>query len=131
MSLLHPQYIDEITQNKGDLTTFKNDLTNAIEGAFPTGRMPYNRVRVALVRWDLDNTHAEDSVNEIQKVFKAYAYACRAYIIQAQSTTINPERSLNNILHDFGSAGEKGDLSIFYYAGHSIWDKRLRVLQFQ
>lgn len=131
MSLLHPQYIDETAQNKGDLTTFKNDLTKAIESAFPTGRMPYNRVRVALVHWDLDDIHAEDSVNEIQKVFQDYGYACRKYILQAQSATISLERSLQKILHEFGFAGEKGDLSIFYYAGRSIWDQRLRVLQFQ
>ena len=131
MSLLHPRNIDEISQSKTNLTTFKDDLTRAIEGAFPTGRMPYNRVRAALVYWDVDDTNAKQSVDEIEKLFQDYGYVCKKFIIPAQSTTVSPLRFLQKALYDLGLVGEKNDLTIFYYAGHSVWDQNLRVLQFQ
>lgn len=131
MSSLHPQNVDEITKSKTKLITFKEDLNRAIIGAFPTGRMPYNRVRVALVHWDLDDTKADKSVEEIRKTFEDYGFACRTFIIPAKSTTTTPEFFLRKILYQLGDAGETGDLTIFYYAGHSVWDQAAQILQFQ
>lgn len=132
MSLLHPDNIDEITKSRTDFLTFKEDLNHAIVGAFPTGRMPYNRVRALLVRWDVDdNTHSDRSVDEIEHLFQEYGFACSKKVISTQSTIINPERCLQNMLLDLGRAGEAGDLTIFYYAGHGIWDERQHFLEIQ
>lgn len=131
MSSLHPQNIDEITQSKSNLVTLKEDLTRAIIGAFPTGRMPYHRVRAALVHWDVDDTKANKSVEEIERTFEDYGFACTKFIIPARSNTISPDRFLQKLVYKLGDAGEKDDLTIFYYAGHSVWDQERRVLKFQ
>ena len=131
MSLLQPNNINKITQGKADFLSFKEDLSRAIIGAFPTGRMPYNRVRVTLVHWDNDNTGSAESVAEILQVFQDYGYACKTALIPAQSTTINPDRFLQNLMIDLGRAGESGDLTIFYYAGHGFWDEKQQALELQ
>ena len=131
MSPLRPQNIDEMTQSQSNLIAFKEDLTRAIEGAFPTGRMPYRRVRAALVRWDVDDTKADESVEETARTFGEYGFDCRKFIIPARSTTTTPVRFLQKVLCDLGDEGEKDDLTIFYYAGRSVWDQASRVLQFQ
>lgn len=131
MSSLHPQNIDEITQSKSNLITLKEDLTRAINGAFSTGRMPFHRVRAALVFWDVDDTKADKSVEEVERLFKDYGFACRKLIIPARSKTPTPEHFLRKFLVELGDAGEKDDLTIFYYAGHSVWDQALEVLQLQ
>ncbi len=131
MSSLHPKNIDEITRSKNNLVTFKEDLTRAIIGAFPTGRMSYHRVRVALVRWDVDDTKADESVEEIGKIFEDYGFSCRKFVIPARFTTITPESYFRNLMVELGDAGEKGDLTIFYYAGHSFWDPDRRLLKFR
>jgi hypothetical protein len=131
MSSLHPTNIDEITRSNSNLITFKEDLTRAIIGAFPTGRMPFRRVRAALIRWDVDDTKSEESVEEIGRVFEDYGYACRKYIIPARSETISPYSYFRKLMIEVADAGEKADLTIFYYAGHSIWDPVRSLLQFQ
>ena len=131
MSSLHPQNIDEITQSKCNLITFKEDLTRAINGAFPTGRMPYNQVRAALVSWDVDDIKADKSVEEVERLFEDYGFACRKYIIPARPKSRTPDHYLRNFFHELGDAGEKDDLTIFYYAGHSVWDQAREVLQLQ
>jgi hypothetical protein len=131
MSSLHPTNIDEITRSKSNLITFKDDLTRAITGAFPTGRMPYRHVRAALVCWDVEDTKVDESVEEIRKIFEDYGYACRKYIIPARSTTVSPYSYFRKLMIEVADAGEKNDLTIFYYAGHSIWDEASRLLQFQ
>lgn len=130
MSLLHPDQLNQITQSKIDFRSFKDDLTHAISGAFPTGRMPFRRVRAVLVRWDVDNTKADESVREMLQVFQDYGYACKTAIIPAQST-ISPDRFLQRLMFDMGEMGESGDLTIFYYAGHGLWDERQHSLELQ
>jgi hypothetical protein len=130
MSSLYPQNIDEITQSKKNLIIFNEDLTSAIIGAFSAGRMPYHRVRAALIHWDVDDTKTDKSVEEIEKTFEDYEFACRKFIIPIRSSTSILDQFLRKLLYELRDAGEKDDLTIFYYAGHSVWDQALRVLQF-
>jgi hypothetical protein len=130
MSPLHPDNANLLTKSKTNLATFKEDLTKAIQGAFPTGRMPYNRVRVVFVRWDADDTGSEKSIQGLQTLFESYGYACRTEILQAQASP-GPDKALRKIMYDLAEAGESKDLSIFYYAGHGQWDSVKHSLQLQ
>lgn len=100
-------------------------------GGIPTGRMPYRRVRAVLCRWDADNTHAEESANALQAVFEDYGYACKRVILPADTPNVNPHLYLQDVMNDLGRAGESGDLTIFYYAGHGDWDHQNQQLQLQ
>ena len=131
MSSLHPNNVHQQTAAKSDLRTFKEDLTHAIADAFPTGRMPYKHVRAVLARWDADNTHADQSVNAVQQLFEEYGYDCKEVIIPADSPTINPQFFLQEVLYKLGREGEAGDLTIFYYAGHGVWDDKNQLLRLQ
>lgn len=133
MSPSNPDHNVRVAQGKTQLATFKDDLTRAILGAYPTPERitPYHRVRVALVHWDVD-INAQKSVMEMGHTFQVYyGYECSRFALEARSATYTPEQSLQRICIQIGYAGRKGDLTIFYYAGHSIWDPRFGVLRFQ
>lgn len=69
---------------------------------------------------------------ELGNVFHVYnGFECKRFVIEARSATITPEQSFQRICVKLGYAGEEGDLTIFYYAGRTIWDPRLDVSRFQ
>ena len=130
MSLLHPGDIEVMTRSSTNFSTFKSDLNFAIFYAFPTDRYPYKRVRVLLVHWDDGYTNWDGSVDEIQHLFQEYGFACRKEIISTQSMASSNTR-LQGSLAELARAGERGDLTIFYYAGYGIWDKGQDCLELQ
>lgn len=132
MTSLHPDNIQDITRAQTNLSTLRDDLNAAISGAFPTGRRPYNRVRAVFTYWDVDNTKSAESAKELKDLFESYGYACRDAVIPAQlGDPIVPQRFLQQLMVDMGRIGEAGDLTIFYYAGHGVWDQGNKQLQLQ
>jgi hypothetical protein len=89
--------------------------------AFPNSDYSrYIYVQVLLIRWEEDELHVEDELNELKRVFDLYGFATEKFLIP----TSNSHRKLNQKVLSFVEEYENDDtLLIVYYGGHGIINK--------
>jgi hypothetical protein len=77
----------------------------------------YSNLRVLLVRWESDDLGVAREIEILKQVFSdLYGYDVSQYAIPDH----HPDWALKRRVLDFVEGDRKGNLLIFYYAGHAF-----------
>ncbi|KAI2471289.1 hypothetical protein F4781DRAFT_387965 [Annulohypoxylon bovei var. microspora] len=100
------------------LDEWLNDLTNAIDAAWPRRHITYSDVHVLMITWeDNDIPHMEREVTRLGNVLAdEFGYDMHRLIVPAFKADLKIRREVDGFIEEYG---QQDNLLIVYYAGHA------------
>ncbi|OTA98110.1 hypothetical protein M426DRAFT_326250 [Hypoxylon sp. CI-4A] len=100
------------------LDTWLNDLTEALNAAWPKRHVTYSDVHALMITWeDNDIPHMDKEVTRLSNVLKGeFGYKIHPLIIPASKADLKIRREVDNFIENYG---DQDNLLIVYYAGHA------------